>query len=863
MLKKLAVGFLSSFLCLLASSAWAQQLSFNGAAFNPASGQVLLTPGVANRVELVLPQAGTLRVRWELTTPQGETRREELGLPAGSPGARWDLGPLVAPPEYVYEAGQVFQRGYRLAVRLLDESGRTVRVWSFHQEHGSQPSDHQQGMGERDPLAQRIRLAAGEKERVIYNPRFGALGPLSLRLGETVLSNQDDLEIQVRLNAGEVPEGLQCILRVTGLGGKDLWRREVQLTRGAGWTSFRPDASKWPAGHYSVELQPVVEGRAWADGLRLGYKRRSLTGREVLVSPVGPWTLERDPDRPDLRIVDFRAEHRKSGAGDVAGWRWIEGTQGAVAAASDGNFSGPPLVLRPAIRGYHAVFANVDGGNLIQVGRGGLIRAVSPSRLSQELFLEATDLSDNEIRVYPSRDPKSKLVSLKLIPVTADSARKLAADLANPPVPLLSVNDWAEYFGESWTRLLPDQFTSIVCAQAEFGFRTVGWSVGRSWVEYPSQLPNARIFPCVPYEEAKQSPSYPKDTYDYGPRIVMMNQHDPLAGALEGRKGCQAEVWPWLGMQRHYGESYYGGIFSCPFYRQHPEWRRVDKTGKPAGGLSFYFPEVRKERVDILVEVVERGADGVLVGCDRQAPMLLYEPAMVDDFQRQTGIDARTIDVSHGAPYEKWIRFRAGFFTETLRELRRRLEPVASKRGKRVPVGIRIPAGGLLVNLAQGLDVETWCREGLIDLLDIDPLQEFPVEGSQDLRPYLSLARGYGIPVYAGVGSTAFRDLRMFGLATWTHSVLTPGLKRARGLHRSDLDGLDTFETEMLAWTDPARFAVALYGHPEMLERFLLESNIEAVYPIDAGTAAAGHDNHSVWRPGWTWSLAGFGAKSL
>ena len=83
------------------------------------------------------------------------------------------------------------------------------------------------------------------------------------------------------------------------------------------------------------------------------------------------------------------------------------------------------------------------------------------------------------------------------------------------------------------------------------------------------------------------------------------------------------------------------------------------------------------------------------------------------------------------------------------------------------------------------------------------------------------------------------------------------------GFTAREFDGVDTYETEILAWTDPLRFTVALYGHPEQLEQFLNESNMEAVYPVDAGTAAAGHDNHSVWRPGWTWSLSGFKRRSL
>ena len=183
------------------------------------------------------------------------------------------------------------------------------------------------------------------------------------------------------------------------------------------------------------------------------------------------------------------------------------------------------------------------------------------------------------------------------------------------------------------------------------------------------------------------------------------------------------------------------------------------------------------------MEVAEMGADGLLIGCDRQVPMLQYEPPMVEEFRLQSGIDA-TKTTSDRASDEQWIRFRADFFTQTLRELKQRLEDLAVKRGSRIPVGVRIPAGGLFLNLAQGLDVETWCRESLVDLIDVDPLEETPGESSQDIGPYLDLGHRYGIPVIAGIGSTAFRIGGPIA-ATSDFAVITPGSKRARGLHRA------------------------------------------------------------------------------
>lgn len=853
-------------ICHLAPHAASQELLFDGTAFNIESGEVLLTPGESHHVEVVIPENlridSELRVVFELTSAVGFTRSSESRMGVNARRVRAELGPLAASPVYQFEAGQVYQQGYRLSISVFDAAGQPLKTWSFYQEHGKNPSEVKQGMGEAEPMSQRIRFVPGINDHVIYNPRHGSMSPLSLRLHESVLSNQDDLQILMKLNDGEVSDRMRCILRITDSEATELWRESVELVKGQPWKNARVDCSTWPPGNYRIELLPLINEEVWQDGHELQYHRRQKADSELFVSPVSPWKLERDSARPEIRIADFRKEHQKTGDSEPGHFRWVEGLDGTVAFASSGDFKAAPLIIRPDTTGHYAVFVTFEeSGGLIQVGRNGSIRGVELSGLSRELFVEARDMTDDEIRAYPSRDPKSRLVSLRLVPVTAESSDQLRASLAQPPMPLMAVNDWAEYFGLPWTRLLPDQFTSIVAAQAEIGFGTIGWSVGRSWVEYPSKLPRAQVFPCVPWDEAKKSPDYPDDPYDYSPRIVMMNEYNPLVGAYQGGRQTKTKIWPWLAMQRHYGTSMYGGIFASSFYRSHPEWRRVSKDGKPSG-LSFYYPEVRNERVDILMEVAELGADGLLVGCDRQVPMLQYEPPMVEEFRLQSGIDATKIDSSDRDSYEQWIRFRADFFTQTLRELKQRLEDLAVKRGTLIPVGVRIPAGGLFLNMAQGLDVETWCREGLVDLIDVDPLEETPGESSQDIRPYLDLGHRHGIPVIAGIGSTAFRIGGPIA-ATSDFAVITPGLKRAQGLHRAGVDGIDTYETEVLAWTDPVRFAVALYGHPLELERFLEESNIEAVYPINAGNAAAGHDNHSVWRPDWIWTMLGFKGRSL
>jgi hypothetical protein len=252
--------------------------------------------------------------------------------------------------------------------------------------------------------------------------------------------------------------------------------------------------------------------------------------------------------------------------------------------------------------------------------------------------------------------------------------------------------------------------------------------------------------------------------------------------------------------------------------------------------------------VDILLEVARRAPDGLVVGACRQVPMLLYHSEMVAAFKQETGLDPQTFDASSPKEYDRWIRWRADHFTEVLRMLRRELKAVEQEQGgRKLPVSVRIPSVGLFLNLAQGLDVEQWLREGLVDMLQLDPLETCGGEGEHDVTPYLELGRQYGLPVLGGVG------------ATWSSKSAYPvALRRALALCEAGVDGIEIYETECQARASNFRWVLPLMGHPERLREFLAESNLEACYPITAANAFHGHDNHSKWGPGgWSWSVYG------
>ncbi len=776
-----------------------------------------------------LPRAA-LRVQVTRHLPDDRTVPLQASISPGE-AAELPLGPLCMPPVFDFEAGAVYRRGYSLDVRLTDEVGRPLYSVSYSQ--GLSEQHVRRTAGTAVPAGVE-RFVPEARRRVLYLHQYGIETALQLRLHEAVLADPDRLVAQCRLAPGAPVGELSCRLRVLDEQEAVLLEEDVSVQAADEWQAVPLDPGAWPPGKCRIRLDPVIEGTLWDEGAKVTYNRPAPDPSAVPISRFAPWTLQADPTRETVLIEDFSAAPI-DGEDLPAGWSLEQTPQGRALVAQVGA-EPEPVRLRP-LSGTYAVFATpYADGCLLQSGRDGLVRSLGSSTATADTFVCATDLTEHGIRVYafdPWNRPRSGLARLKLVPVTAQSVEALYAETSRPPVPLFAVDDWCEYF-HGPCRLQADQFPAILAGQAELGLSTVNWSIGRSWVEYHSELPNTTRFPAVPLEEAAK-------TFDRAPlyqgRATMINSFDALDEVLQARESAGVTLRPWLAMNRHYGNAY-GGIFASQWFLSHPQWRRWRKGATEAEGtvVSYYFPEVRKERVDIFLEVARRGVDGLLVGACRQVPMLLYNPEMVADFKGQTGIDPQSMDASSGDDYLCWIRRRADHFTQVLRDLREGLGPIEAEAGRRIPVVVRIPSSGLLYNLAQGLDVETWLQEGLVDQLQLDPLEIWGGRGDHDVTTYVELCHRHGVTVIGGVG------------ATWTNTAgRTAALHRALGLLQAGVDGIEVYEAELQAKCSDRRWALALFGNERRLRDYLAVSNQEACYPLTSATAAFGHDNHSNW----------------
>ncbi len=425
---------------------------------------------------------------------------------------------------------------------------------------------------------------------------------------------------------------------------------------------------------------------------------------------------------------------------------------------------------------------------------------------------------------------------------------EVALPQAPPEVPLLGINDWAEYFaGDSLPQV--GQIARIIAGQRELGLGEIAWSAARSWVEYRSRLADASPWPVVPLEEAaRRDPR----AQNYAGRTAVLNTACVLREAMQQAAKQGVVLAAWVALNTHYYAEALGGICCSRWFQKHPrfhQWRKGAPHAFP-GEVCYYFEEVRSERIAIIDELAGLGVERFVLDATRQPRVALYHPEMVAAYREQTGVDPLEIDESHGAVYEGWIRWRSGFFTAFLRELRATL--ARRHPSLRAHVTMRIPQCGVKLNLASGFDVETWLKEGLIERLCLNPLDIYEGGGLREVAPYVEACHAAGVEVYGGIGQTW----------AWENAGATAALHRMASLLDAGVDGVDLYESELLARCHPLHPLVPHLRSRSTIATLLEQSNLAACYPLSAENVLLGYDNHSRWAGGG-WRMSGFGENSL
>jgi hypothetical protein len=361
---------------------------------------------------------------------------------------------------------------------------------------------------------------------------------------------------------------------------------------------------------------------------------------------------------------------------------------------------------------------------------------------------------------------------VKLIPLSPAEVQRLEADRADASHrTLIATNDgFSSIFGYS-PRSAAALLTQVeLFRDTDFG-TLILHSPGADKVNYPTQ---------VGHMKGTHAEEYPRVGDRYFVEAIKelaTQQINPMKTLIDGvhAMGMKAHV-----AIRPAGWSFfepYSDYWESPFYREHPEWRCMDRDGTPVARLSWAVPEVRRHMIELLREQVRFGADGAHVAFVRGYPVVLYEAPALELFRQRFDADPRQVPESDPRITQWWSDIVLTF----MRELRTMLDEEQRARGdgKRLELSMMV-LGTAQDDLRFGVDIRQLVEAGLIDAVSTE--LGFGRSGNTYNLPLLrEVCRPRGVPFSPGMSLApvwyasipAYYDAGATGLALWDPEGVT------------------------------------------------------------------------------------------
>lgn len=256
----------------------------------------------------------------------------------------------------------------------------------------------------------------------------------------------------------------------------------------------------------------------------------------------------------------------------------------------------------------------------------------------------------------------------------------------------------------------PQAYVANIWEHARNKFSRIYWRIDGQCSDYPSKINTMR------YLSAKVHGVFNPQFKAYGRTLRKV---DMLRLAVDAAKKYGVELYGWMRFN-----SYFGNVQS-DFFKDNPGLWEQWETGYRGGKLCLALPQVRRHKINILVEAAGYGLDGVNLGFLRHPPVLMYHPRLVAGYKRRYGRlpprnrqnkDTRYFDSlpPNDDEHLRWYAYRAAFMTKFGRELRAALSAAGLGHVK-ISIWVR-PKHCLF----DGIDLPAWLDEALCDEVVVD-----------------------------------------------------------------------------------------------------------------------------------------------
>lgn len=410
-----------------------------------------------------------------------------------------------------------------------------------------------------------------------------------------------------------------------------------------------------------------------------------------------------------------------------------EGVKGVMLSAGP-ETEAPDITYPLNLQGWYAIHVGIWGRRLAE-GDVGMVkirlkddpcftifRREKPSPFTlEEGFWKSADLSNQDLVIGQQREGFKKgafLAYVRLEHLSEEQVEEIQRDRARKDTKrLIAAND---AHGLHWTNRITakEGIWEQIEPYRNTDFKKLYWETG--WGHtcyYGTQV--GSLFSAGLEDFPRIGDRYIAESL----QILTAKGINPIGTALEYAHSIGLEFHVSQRIEAFCCAPPWEEAFSTEFYKEHPEMRLIDRDGTEIAGMSYAYPEVRKYMISILREAAGYGADGAAIIYVRGPPYILYEESLIEGFKKKYGIDPRKINEGD----ERWLRYRASFMTQYMREVRQAMDEVGEKLDKRLEVSTILMATKEQ-NLFFGLDLEAWIKEGLVDNLVPYPWGDKDVE---------------------------------------------------------------------------------------------------------------------------------------
>ena len=406
--------------------------------------------------------------------------------------------------------------------------------------------------------------------------------------------------------------------------------------------------------------------------------------------------------------------------------------------------------------------------------------ALLPNRVDviQEHWLSIANLDGQSIEIASLPNLPATLCYVKLVPLTDKEVERWKARRDTDSTSTRT--SIATFDGHSWIWPYECRTTDDLLANFR-GYE--GSDIGKWWfqvlgadlVTYASQVGN------VPGESTVDFPTQAHASFVKTVKELHKSGINPLLVAREEARRQGVEFHVMLRPAGWKASIPYEETFDSRFYEAHPEWRCVDRDGTPTMYMSYAYPEVRKHLIDIFRETLELQPDGVGFLFNRGMPMMLWESAFCERFQKLYDADPRAVPEDD----PRILATRAAIMTDFMQEVRSLLDETAQIQNRdqryKISLGTFSKESD---NQKFGLDLPNWIEKGLVDDLAVAWFAYHTSFSQPDMSYYKRLTANSNVGVYPFVISwkpgkpidfckkvEAFYQGGATGIAVWDTSV--------------------------------------------------------------------------------------------